>query len=197
MAEKNFNVRQTQKTDTAENWSKATGFIPKKGELIIYQEGDETTSKIKIGDGKNYVKDLGFSGGAESSGGFQPGSDNLDMGGKEIHNVSKLDLTYIVNDKEYGVGLLIEQENEELEENEAEVAVLHFYGLVGDERTRLRHLAPGKNEDDAVTYGQLLEGLSLLNDFNDDIAQLYRQVGDIETALDSIIEIQNSLIGGE
>jgi hypothetical protein len=36
MAEKNFNARQTQKTDTEENWKKAAGFVPKKGELIIY-----------------------------------------------------------------------------------------------------------------------------------------------------------------
>ena len=127
MAEKIFSVRQTQKTDTNDNWGKASGFIPKKGELIIYQEVEATASKIKIGNGKNEVAELEFVSGAEGTGGFQPGSDDLDMGGKRIHN-----------------------------------------------------LAPGENTNDAATYGQLCE-----------------QIGDIETALDNIIEIQNQLIGGE
>lgn len=56
---------------------------------------------------------------------------------------------------------------------------LSFLGATGDEPVRLCHLAPGENNMDAATVGQLNEA-----------------VGNIETTLDSIIAIQESLIGG-
>lgn len=59
-------------------------------------------------------------------------------------------------------------------------AVLDFFGANNDELTILRHLAPGTGASDAVTKGQLDEA-----------------VGDVETALDAILAIQNELIGGE
>ena len=34
--EKKINSRIQQKHDVAANWAKATNFIPKKGEIIIY-----------------------------------------------------------------------------------------------------------------------------------------------------------------
>ncbi len=64
------------KHDTTENWNKANGFIPKAGEVIIYddyevktytvEEYGETVEKtalipnIKIGTGNAYVQDLAF-----------------------------------------------------------------------------------------------------------------------------------------
>ena len=61
MANKNFNTRIMNKHDTEENWSKATGFIPLEGEVVIY-ESDEThiTPRLKIGDGKTNVNNLPF-----------------------------------------------------------------------------------------------------------------------------------------
>lgn len=61
MSEKKMNARILHKHDTEENWNKATGFIPKEGELIIY-DVDEGHSKprFKVGDGKTVVKDLPF-----------------------------------------------------------------------------------------------------------------------------------------
>ena len=59
--EKQVKARQQQKTDTFENWQIAgeNGFIPKKGEVIIYQnEGEETL--FKIGDGNTNILDLEF-----------------------------------------------------------------------------------------------------------------------------------------
>ena len=47
MAEKIINSRIQLKTDTSSNWSKATNFIPKKGEFIFYSD----INKFKIGDG--------------------------------------------------------------------------------------------------------------------------------------------------
>ena len=49
------------KHDTEANWNQATNFIPKKGELILYDP--DTTydyTRIKIGDGSNVVSDLPF-----------------------------------------------------------------------------------------------------------------------------------------
>jgi hypothetical protein len=91
MTEKEIRVRTLQKHDYEINWLKAVNFIPKKGEIIIYdvevdndgniltfengepvfiagqgQEGAErhhplTQSKQKIGDGIHNVNDLPFS----------------------------------------------------------------------------------------------------------------------------------------
>ena len=54
------------KNDTEENWNKATNFIPKRGELIIYNAEtgnvDEARRfpRFKIGDGKTAVINLPF-----------------------------------------------------------------------------------------------------------------------------------------
>lgn len=66
------------RTDTTENWNNAQGFIPRKGEVIVYEdyqtktytveEYGETVTKtvnipaIKIGTGNGYVQDLAFVG---------------------------------------------------------------------------------------------------------------------------------------
>lgn len=61
MAEKQFNTRIINKHDTAENWSKAVNFIPKKGELIIYDaDENETKTRIKIGNNTDTVSNLSF-----------------------------------------------------------------------------------------------------------------------------------------
>ena len=61
MAEKQLKTRFQLKIDTEENCSKATNFIPKKGEPIIY-EPDSTNAKyrFKIGDGSTLVNSLDF-----------------------------------------------------------------------------------------------------------------------------------------
>nr|DAQ85362.1 MAG TPA: hyaluronidase [Caudoviricetes sp.] len=64
--EKKINSRIQQKHDVAANWAKATNFIPKKGELIIYDaeyntSGVETTPvRFKIGNGSATVNALPF-----------------------------------------------------------------------------------------------------------------------------------------
>ena len=61
MAEKTLNTRIQQKHDSQTNWDKATNFIPKDGEIIIY-DADEKNSiaRIKIGDGENFINSLPF-----------------------------------------------------------------------------------------------------------------------------------------
>lgn len=61
MSEKMFNTRIIHKHDTAENWKKATGFIPKIGELIVYDPDENFGyARMKMGDGASSVVDLPF-----------------------------------------------------------------------------------------------------------------------------------------
>lgn len=66
--EKQFNSRMQQKIDTTVNWGKATNFVPKKGEIIVYSDGGGTgIPKIKVGDGTTVVEDLNFTGSSGST----------------------------------------------------------------------------------------------------------------------------------
>lgn len=59
--EKNVNARVIFKHDIEKNWNSATNFIPKKGELILYDP--DTTydyTRIKIGNGTTKVSALPF-----------------------------------------------------------------------------------------------------------------------------------------
>ena len=64
--EKKITSRIQQKHDVAANWAKATNFLPKKGEIIIYDaeynaSGEETQPvRCKIGDGSKTVNNLPF-----------------------------------------------------------------------------------------------------------------------------------------
>lgn len=63
MSEKTLNnIRIVHKHDIEENWLKATNFIPKRGELIIYdKDNNYTYERMKIGDGYTRVSNLPFS----------------------------------------------------------------------------------------------------------------------------------------
>lgn len=61
MAEKNINSRIIHKHDTEANWLKAVNFIPKQGELIVYDvDSNHEYERIKVGDGVTLVSDLSF-----------------------------------------------------------------------------------------------------------------------------------------
>lgn len=61
MSEKQISARTQQKTDTTANWAKATNFVPKKGEIIVYSDGGGTgVPKMKVGDGTTVVGSLKF-----------------------------------------------------------------------------------------------------------------------------------------
>lgn len=62
MADKKFlNIRLVHKHDTEANWLKATNFIPKQGELIVYDtDSSHTYERIKMGDGQTVVSSLPF-----------------------------------------------------------------------------------------------------------------------------------------
>ena len=59
--EKNVNSRIQHKHDTEANWNKATKFIPKQGEFIIYDVDDNYSyERVKVGDGITPVTNLPF-----------------------------------------------------------------------------------------------------------------------------------------
>jgi hypothetical protein len=61
MADKIFNSRIIHKHDSSENWGKATNFIPKQGEIIVYdKDSTHNYERIKIGDGQTSVSALPF-----------------------------------------------------------------------------------------------------------------------------------------
>lgn len=61
MAEKKINGRIILKHDVESNWNKATNFVPKAGELIIYDtDATHTYVRIKVGDGSTVVTSLPF-----------------------------------------------------------------------------------------------------------------------------------------
>lgn len=56
-----LNTRIIHTHDTQENWNSCTSFIPKAGELIVYDiDGIFDYERFKIGDGINSVTDLPF-----------------------------------------------------------------------------------------------------------------------------------------
>ena len=63
MATKTLNSRIILKHDTEENWLKAENFIPKQGEIIVYDIDDGYNyERFKIGDGVTNVNVLPFNG---------------------------------------------------------------------------------------------------------------------------------------
>lgn len=61
MSEKKIAGRIVQKHDLEANWLKATNFIPKKGEIVVYDiDENYTYERLKIGDGKTVVSNLPF-----------------------------------------------------------------------------------------------------------------------------------------
>ena len=59
--EKNMNTRIQHKHDSEANWEKAINFIPKKGELIVYDiDENYIYSRVKIGDGISTANELPF-----------------------------------------------------------------------------------------------------------------------------------------
>ena len=59
--EKNMNARIQHKHDIEANWNKALNFIPKIGEIIVYDIDDNYNySRFKIGDGIRTINNLEF-----------------------------------------------------------------------------------------------------------------------------------------
>lgn len=61
MAEKTLKTRIIHKHDVESNWLKATNFVPKQGELIVYDKDvNYDYERVKVGDGTTKVNNLPF-----------------------------------------------------------------------------------------------------------------------------------------
>lgn len=61
MAEKTLKTRIKLKSDTQANWNNNPYFIPLQGEIIIYSpDSQHSYSRLKVGDGSNFVSSLPF-----------------------------------------------------------------------------------------------------------------------------------------
>ena len=59
--EKKLSTRIVHKHDIEANWLKAVNFVPKQGELVVYDIDDNYNyERVKIGDGVTTVSDLPF-----------------------------------------------------------------------------------------------------------------------------------------
>ena len=61
MTEKTIKSRIVHKHDSETNWNRATNFVPKQGELIVYDtDTNHSYARVKIGDGTTNVSSLPF-----------------------------------------------------------------------------------------------------------------------------------------
>lgn len=68
--EKIIKARQVQKHDTEENWLKAGNFVPKAGEIIVYdKDKNNDKPRFKIGDGESLIGNLPFFSSSSGAGG--------------------------------------------------------------------------------------------------------------------------------
>lgn len=157
MADKNFKARIVNKNGTSAEWEKATSFVPKKGELILYTD----LNKIKIGDGVTKVNDLPFSNddkvskaGDTMTGFLQFNAENEGYRGGGVVFGPEFDeakplIPYILgasNDDNGHMDIVAPEVN------------IHNITLVGKfngNAITLQHIADGEAFNDAVTVGQL------------------------------------------
>lgn len=61
MADRVLSARTIQIHDTEANWLKAVSFVPRLGEIVVYDiDANHSTERFKIGDGTTLVNDLPF-----------------------------------------------------------------------------------------------------------------------------------------
>ena len=119
----------------------------------------------------------------------QGGTGDINMGGRSILGVSGL---FVENaEGTMGAGFFPAEH-----EDDGGTSVVELYGVSSDQPVRLRRLAPGVQGDDAVNMDQFAGATELLDDLNADVARLTDALGDIDSALDAIIAIQEGLISG-
>lgn len=131
-----------------------------------------------------YINDKSTEGGAWSARKIlemiaQGGTGDINMHGRSITGVEQL----LIGDGESDSGFTVTHMGRH-DGDDAQVA--EFAGVVGDEPVRLRNVAPGVQDRDAVNMEQ----------FDKAVGDIDSALGDIDSALDAIIAIQEGLISG-
>lgn len=61
MGEVKVQARIISTNDTQANWNQKPDFVPRRGQVIVYQPDDtHTAARVKIGDGTSFLIDLPF-----------------------------------------------------------------------------------------------------------------------------------------
>lgn len=164
MADKNFKARIVNKNGTSAEWEKATSFVPKKGELILYTD----LNKIKIGDGVTVVGDLPFSDDDKVSraGDTMTGNLLFDNVEGETH------AGFIIFGGQFGEantpyisGFKSPTENGiDIDASSVSIHNPVFVGTVDGGANRITHIDAGSEPTDAVTLSQLNEKVSKTGD---------------------------------
>ena len=109
MTEKHLNTRIIHKHDTEANWNKAVNFIPKQGELIVYDiDENYDYERIKIGDGVNNIGKLSFFEGDLKAISNEKIEDICNEIAGHIENVGGKGKYKIVHDREAAIKTAIE-----------------------------------------------------------------------------------------
>ena len=222
MTEKILNTRIINKHDTEAHWSLATNFIPKQGELIVYDvDSTHTYERFKIGDGVTLVSELPFA--------------------LENELINKVNTDDIFEEKSFGwtdfestvpkdeFGLMGEiSDNTIVIFGTGHPVVVHCAGKTlgftfsingysdayltingitatytnsaydGSEFATNIVIPPTYMESDIEFSGSMnvwtFTDMTIQNVKG--VTELEEQIGDIDTALDAILEIQDELIGG-
>ena len=114
MAEKSLNTRIVHKHDIEANWLLAVNFVPKKGEIIVYDADEVTTyPRMKIGNGSDTIGTLPFVNASNNSSNGSNENINLDNYFKKTGDyiTGPIGLTLDVN---YGLNLPEEYEEGQL-----------------------------------------------------------------------------------
>lgn len=141
MSEKTLKTRIIHKHDKEDNWLKATSFIPKQGELIIYDIDDaHQYERFKIGDGVKNVNNLPFA-----------TDDKVDkIDGKGL---SKNDLTDALKIS-YDSAVNAKHTHDNKSVLDATTA-----SYTTDEKSKLSKIAPGANNYTLPVAGSALGGI--------------------------------------
>lgn len=99
-----------------------------------------------------------------------PGQQDSDAA--TVGQLGNINGTLFINPEgpELSRGICLTIDNEpETGNNSNAIEVLSFYGQNGDEQVRLRNIAPGAEDNDAATVGQVNAVAEVVNDMNEDV----------------------------
>lgn len=138
--EKQIKARQQQKTDSYENWQIAgeNGFVPKKGEIIVYQQSDKETL-FKIGDGFTNINVLKFS----------------NTVANPIYNATPSNITIIISNAEPNSTIILEDGNYDL------------LKLTGDKNAISGYITYPENLTITGTHNAKIAGVSITSGIKD------------------------------
>ena len=106
-------------------------------------------------------------------------------------NVTDMTFTPADTEREYprngdGVGIYLSEDTVDLGYDHLQAEKLEFYGLRSDEPVILSNIAPGQEDYDAATVGQVSAIAEVVSDMNQDVADAYNNANSALSSIQSI-----------